>query len=58
MKEHAFQCPFCWENVSLMLDQSVPSQTYYEDCQVCCNALEIFVRFDQGELAEFTASPI
>ena len=41
-----------------MLDTSVPDQTYYEDCQVCCNPLELIVRFDQGKLAEFSASPI
>ena len=58
MYEHFFQCPFCWENVSIMLDPSVPAQSYYEDCQVCCNPLEITVRFEQGDLTEFSVLPV
>jgi len=30
--EHFFQCPYCWEEISMILDESVPSQTYIEDC--------------------------
>ncbi|TQD39678.1 CPXCG motif-containing cysteine-rich protein [Haloflavibacter putidus] len=57
MVEHFFQCPYCWEEISMLLDPSV-SQTYIEDCEVCCNPIRIEVNFEQGELAGFSAITI
>ncbi len=55
MKEHFFQCPFCWESISVLLDSSVPHQIYIEDCEICCNPMEIEVSFEDSELVGFTA---
>ena len=55
MYEHFFQCPHCWEEISMMLDSSVSSQTYVEDCEVCCNPIEIYTEFEDGELTGFEA---
>ena len=41
MEEHFFQCPYCWQEVSVLLDTSVPSQSYIEDCEVCCRPFQI-----------------
>lgn len=54
MLEHFFQCPYCWEEVSMLLDPSV-SQTYIEDCEVCCNPMKISVTFENGNLTSFLA---
>ncbi len=54
MYEHYFQCPYCWEEISMLLDPSV-SQTYVEDCEVCCNPITISVVFENGELQSFSA---
>ncbi|NCT10827.1 MAG: CPXCG motif-containing cysteine-rich protein [Flavobacteriia bacterium] len=56
--EHFFQCPYCWEEISMILDESVPSQTYIEDCEVCCNPIEVSVYFEEGELSGFEAESI
>jgi len=45
MKEHFFQCPFCWEQISMLFDTSINTQKYIEDCEVCCNPLEINCSF-------------
>jgi hypothetical protein len=58
MFEHHFQCPYCWEDISMLLDPSVRHQTYVEDCEVCCNPIEITTRFDDEELQEFRAEDI
>jgi hypothetical protein len=29
-------CPHCGEVIELLIDTSVPTQEYIEDCQVCC----------------------
>ena len=57
MLEHFFQCPYCWEDISMLLDPSI-STTYIEDCEVCCNPIEITVAFDDGVLTEFQVSNI
>jgi len=40
-----------------LLDPSV-SQTYIEDCEVCCNPIQVSVVFEEGELTAFTAESI
>lgn len=50
MLEHFFQCPYCWEEISMLLDSSVANQTYIEDCEVCCNPIEINIQFNNTEL--------
>ncbi|QED38025.1 CPXCG motif-containing cysteine-rich protein [Antarcticibacterium arcticum] len=55
MYEHYFQCPYCWEEISMLLDTSVSRQTYVEDCEICCNPIEIRVGFRDNILTEFEA---
>ena len=55
MNEHFFQCPYCWEEISMLLDSSVSNQTYVEDCEVCCNPIELHVQFNDEELMAFDA---
>lgn len=57
MIEHGFQCPHCWASISMLLDPST-TQTYVEDCEVCCNPIEIEVVFEDGELVQFDAREI
>ncbi|MCL6267732.1 CPXCG motif-containing cysteine-rich protein [Flagellimonas myxillae] len=53
MLEHFFQCPYCWEEISFLLDTSVNQQSYVEDCEVCCNPIQAIVTFENGELTRF-----
>ncbi|WP_111707775.1 CPXCG motif-containing cysteine-rich protein [Lutibacter citreus] len=56
MEEYFFQCSYCWEEVSILLDTSITNQTYVEDCEVCCNPLEFNVCFKNGELVNFSVN--
>jgi len=58
MYEQHFQCPYCWEGISMLLDTSVSQQTYIEDCEICCNPIELKVKFDDNELIEFDIKSI
>ncbi|KAA5826261.1 CPXCG motif-containing cysteine-rich protein [Algibacter amylolyticus] len=58
MIEHYFTCPYCWENISMLLDASVNKQTYIEDCEVCCNPIQIITQFIDSELTVFQANSI
>jgi hypothetical protein len=53
--EHAFLCPYCGEEISMVLDTSVPRQTYIEDCEVCCQPIEVAFTVEDDELGDFSA---
>ncbi len=42
-------CPSCWETVELTLDLSAGSQTYTEDCPVCCQPMQVRLLVDEDE---------
>ena len=51
--ETTVTCPACWETIELSLDLSAGTQTYTEDCSVCCNPMTVRLWVaDDGE--EFT----
>ena len=58
MEEHFFQCPYCWDEISMLFDTSVSNQTYIEDCEVCCNPIEIQVQFRNSELINIDINSI
>lgn len=53
--EHFFTCPYCWQQISMVLDPSEEVSDYIEDCEVCCRPIELFFRFKAGELVSFEA---
>ncbi len=56
-QEYNFQCPFCLETISMILDLSVEDpQSYIEDCEVCCNPIQISYRCENNEVSDFSAS--
>ena len=58
MEEHFFQCPYCWENISMLLDTSIQDQKYIEDCEICCNPIEIAITFSNTELQSLEINSI
>ena len=53
--EHFFLCPYCGEEISMVLDLSVRRQTYIEDCEVCCNPIEVSYRVEDDTVSYFAA---
>ena len=53
--EHFFSCPYCWEEISMVLDTSVPTQTYVEDCEVCCHPIELRYTVEEDAVIDFEA---
>ncbi len=51
-EEVFFTCPYCWEEISMLIDVSVPSQVYIEDCEVCCRPIELRYRVEDEHVAE------
>ena len=50
ISETNISCPYCGESISVLVDDSVPEQSYVEDCQVCCRpiVLDVSVGSDGG----------
>jgi len=52
-------CPYCGERFATAIDLSAGSQSYIEDCQVCCQPIEMrLVLGPSGELVAFEAGRI
>lgn len=58
MDEHFFQCPYCWEEISMLIDTSQRHQSYIEDCEVCCNPIQLTVVTEDLEVVSFQAESI
>lgn len=42
----------------MLLDPSILKQTYVEDCEVCCNPIEVTAVFLNQEMQQFDAQSI
>jgi len=46
--DHELPCPYCGETLTVLVDASVPRQTYVEDCHVCCRPIVVSVEVADG----------
>ena len=58
MTEYFFNCPHCWDKISMLIDTSISGQNYIEDCETCCNPIEINFKTLENEIAYFDAQSI
>jgi hypothetical protein len=57
-EEASYVCDACGESIVVPLDPSAgSSQSYVEDCPVCCHPNEIFVEFEEDGSARVWAQP-
>jgi hypothetical protein len=50
------QCPYCGEAIGTTVDVSAGANTYIEDCQVCCQPIEMELRVTgEGQFEELIA---
>jgi transcription elongation factor Elf1 len=56
--EYFFTCPYCWQEISFVLDLSQPEQEYIEDCEICCNPVKVSFTTEEGEITNFEAEKI
>ncbi|MDA7558278.1 CPXCG motif-containing cysteine-rich protein [Flavobacteriaceae bacterium] len=58
MIEHFFQCPYCWETISMLIDSSQSTQSYIEDCEVCCNPIQLNIKIENNTIIQIEAQNI
>jgi hypothetical protein len=49
------QCPYCGEEIEVVVDGSVDHQQYVEDCSVCCRPIVLTVVAEEGEVVSVHA---
>ena len=52
LPECTIKCPYCAELMSIVLDLSAGGQTYIEDCQICCQPMQIGFEVSDAELLD------
>ena len=50
LQPETITCPYCGEQIDVLVDCSAGSQEYVEDCSVCCRPIVIRVGVEDGEL--------
>ncbi|KPM78864.1 MULTISPECIES: CPXCG motif-containing cysteine-rich protein [Pseudoalteromonas] len=43
LTEKKITCPYCGEQIDILLDPADLNQQYIEDCQVCCKPINFLV---------------
>ena len=50
LKAKTIRCPYCGEEIEILVDCSIDSQEYIEDCSVCCRPIVILTESFDGEV--------
>ncbi|MEC8603630.1 MAG: CPXCG motif-containing cysteine-rich protein [Bacteroidota bacterium] len=58
MIEQFFECPHCWQTISMLLDVSISNQNYIEDCENCCNPIQVQFDVESQEVTNFSVNSI
>lgn len=56
-EEQFYTCPYCFTEVSIIVDKSVARQSYIEDCERCCNPVEFSIHVHNNKITGFNAAP-
>jgi len=46
LHSYIVSCPYCGETFETQIDSSLGSQTYIEDCYVCCRPIQFYLQVD------------
>lgn len=45
-EEQIISCPYCGEEINVLIDCTYDAQEYIEDCQVCCRPITFQVQYN------------
>ncbi len=46
LETRKISCPYCGEMIDIVVDCSIYSQEYIEDCHVCCRPIVLSITID------------
>jgi len=47
-------CPYCGSSICLVIDSSLDTQQYIEDCEVCCRPISIHINWQDEETMQLS----
>ena len=50
-----FLCPYCAQKISILCEELFGAQQYIEDCEVCCQPIQIRYQIEDGSITSFEA---
>ncbi len=53
----SIQCPYCWEVIEVVVDCSVATQHYVEDCEICCRPISLSIEVGPDGLPSVLPQP-
>ena len=56
-QEQFFQCPHCFSPISMVFETYHGSQSYIEDCEVCCRPIKVTYETDGEEITSLNVDP-
>jgi hypothetical protein len=56
LPEKDISCPYCGENITVFIDDSIDDQSYIEDCWVCCRPINFKVSVDVAGMISLLVS--
>jgi transcription elongation factor Elf1 len=56
--EATYTCPHCWQVNTIVVDIAAGSQTFIQDCEVCCNPIEFRCEVDSSGFVALEANSI
>jgi hypothetical protein len=54
-EEYFFQCPYCFQSISMVFESLYGAQEYIEDCEVCCHPIQVSYQTDDERVVSFEA---
>ena len=50
LQTHNLDCPYCGEAIQIIVDCSISTQEYIEDCPVCCRPINFYVNVESNDI--------
>jgi len=57
-QEYFFPCPYCYSEISMVLEVHHGGQEYIEDCEVCCRPISISYKVEDSSIVSFLAKSL
>ena len=54
-KRYYVTCPYCLEQIEVIVDNGAGHREYTEDCEVCCNPILFMIEMDNSEVKDIQA---
>ncbi|MFQ5659645.1 MAG: CPXCG motif-containing cysteine-rich protein [Gammaproteobacteria bacterium] len=55
LNTYFISCPYCLEQIEVIVDHSAGTQEYVEDCEVCCKPITMKIRIDGEKVLDIEA---